>query len=77
MSIELVMLFNHFVLCHHLLLLLSAFPSIRVFSNELLHWEIFNVKIIPEGFFVKLINMDLSEESSTLRAILLLCLASI
>ena len=34
MSIELVMLSNHLILCHHLLLLPSIFPSIRVFSNE-------------------------------------------
>ena len=34
MSIELVMPFNHLILCHPLLLLLSIFPSIRVFSNE-------------------------------------------
>ena len=34
MSIELVMPSNHLVLCHPLLLLLSVFPSIRVFSNE-------------------------------------------
>ena len=33
-SIESVMLSNHFILCHHPLLLLSVFPSIRVFSNE-------------------------------------------
>ena len=26
---------NHFILCHHLFLLPSIFPSIRVFSNEL------------------------------------------
>ena len=35
MSIELVMLSNHLILCHLLLLLTSIFPSIRVFSNEL------------------------------------------
>ena len=35
MSIELVMLSKHFILCHPLLLLLSIFLSIRVFSNEL------------------------------------------
>ena len=35
MSIESVMPSNHLVLCHLLLLLLSIFPSIRVFSNEL------------------------------------------
>ena len=34
MSTELVMLFNHLILCHPLLLLPSIFPSIRVFSNE-------------------------------------------
>ena len=34
MSIELVMPCNHLVLCHSLLLL-SVFPSIRVFSKEL------------------------------------------
>ena len=34
MSIELVMPFNHLILCHLLLLLPSIFPSIRVFSNE-------------------------------------------
>ena len=33
LSIELVMPFNHLVLCHPLLLL-SIFPSIKVFSNE-------------------------------------------
>ena len=35
MSIELVMLSNHPILCHPLFLLPSIFPSIRVFSNEL------------------------------------------
>ena len=34
MSIESVTPFNHLILCHPLLLLLSIFPSIRVFSNE-------------------------------------------
>ena len=34
MSIESVMPSNHLILCHPLLLLLSIFPSIRVFSNE-------------------------------------------
>ena len=34
-SIELVMLSNHFILCHSLLLLHSIFPNTRVFSNEL------------------------------------------
>ena len=34
MSIESVMLCNHLILCHPLLLLPSVFPSIVVFSNE-------------------------------------------
>ena len=34
MSIDSVMLSNHLILCHPLLLLPSIFPSIRVFSNE-------------------------------------------
>ena len=34
MSIESVMLSNHFILCHPLLLLTSIFPSIRVFSKR-------------------------------------------
>ena len=35
MSIVLVIPSNHFILCQHLLLPLSIFPSIRVFSIEL------------------------------------------
>ena len=35
MSIEPVMLSNHFILCHPLCLLPSIFPSIRVFTKEL------------------------------------------
>ena len=41
MSIELVMPSSHLILCRPLLLLLSIFPSIRVFSNEsalLIRW---------------------------------------
>ena len=34
MSDELVMPFSHLILCHSLLLLLSVFSSIRVFSSE-------------------------------------------
>ena len=34
MSIKSVMLSNHLILCRPFLLLLSTFPSIRVFSNE-------------------------------------------
>ena len=35
MSCEMVMPSNHLILCHHLLLLPSVFPSIKVFSNGL------------------------------------------
>ena len=35
-SIESVMLSNHLILCYSLLLLPSVFPSIRIFSDELL-----------------------------------------
>ena len=38
MSIESVMPSNHLILCHPLLLQLSIFPSIRVFSNESVLW---------------------------------------
>ena len=34
LSIQSVMLSNHLILCHSLLLLPSVFPSIRVFSGE-------------------------------------------
>ena len=34
MSVELVMPTSHLMLCRPLLLLLSVFPSIRIFSNE-------------------------------------------
>ena len=34
-SVELVILSKHLILCYHLLLLPSIFPSIGVFSNEL------------------------------------------
>ena len=37
MSMESVMPSNHLILCRPVLLLLSIFPSIRVFSNESAH----------------------------------------
>ena len=37
-STESMMLFNHLIHCHPLLLLPSIFPSIRVFSSELALW---------------------------------------
>ena len=53
MSIELVLLSNHFILCLSLLLLPSIFPSLRAFSNESalrLRWpkyQSFNFSISP------------------------------
>ena len=38
MSIEPVMLSNHLILCHPLLLLPSVLPSIRVFSSDWVAW---------------------------------------
>ena len=55
MSVELVMLSNHLILCHPLILLPLIFPSIRVFPSEsVLHirwpkyWS-FSFSISPEG----------------------------
>ena len=62
MSIESVMLSNHLIFCHPLLLLPPVFPSIRVFSNELaLHirwpkyWS-FSFSISPSSEYSGLIS---------------------
>ena len=62
MSIESVMLSNHLILCHPLLLLPSIFPSIRVFSNDsILHirwpkyWS-FSFSISPSNEYSGLIS---------------------
>ena len=62
MSIELVMPSNHPVLCPLLLLLPSIFPSIRVFSNELVlhirrpkYWS-FSFSISPSNKYSGLIS---------------------
>ena len=62
MSIELVMLSNHLILCLPLLLPPSIFPSIRVFSNEsVLHirwpkyWS-FSFSISPSNEYSGLIS---------------------
>ena len=61
-SIESVMLFNHLILCCPLLLLLSIFPSIRVFSSELIlcirwpkYWS-FSFNISPSNEYSRLIS---------------------
>ena len=62
MSIELVMPSNHSILCRHLLLLPSIFPSIRVFSSEsvlhirwLKYWS-FSFNISPSKEYSRLIS---------------------
>jgi len=62
MSIELVMPCNHLILCRPLLLLPSIFPSIRVFSSELVlhirwpkYWS-FNFSISPSNEYSGLIS---------------------
>ena len=66
MSIESVMPSNHLVLCHPLLHLLSVFPSIRVFSNELafgIRWPFIFLVIINIIItsYSMLHNVDMSE----------------
>ena len=62
MSIALVMSSNHLILCRPLLLLASIFPSIRVFSNELvLHirwpkYARFSFSISPSSEYSGLIS---------------------
>ena len=63
MSIKLVIPSNHLVLCHLLFLLLSIFPSIRVFSNEsvlcsrwLKYWS-FSFSIRPISEYSGLISL--------------------
>ena len=62
MSIELLMPSNHLILCHSLLLLPLIFPSIRVFSNELVlhrrwpkYWS-FSFSISPSNEYSGLIS---------------------
>ena len=62
MSIESVMLSNHLILCHFLLLLNSTLPSIRDFSNELVlcirwpkYWS-FSFSVSPSSEYSGLIS---------------------
>ena len=81
MSIESVMLSNHLILCHPLLLLPSIFPSIRVFSNDsalLIRWPnywSFTVNISPSNEHTGLISprmdwLDLLAVQGTLKSLL-------
>ena len=81
MSIELVMLSNHLILCCPLLLLPSIFPSIKVFSNELAllikwpkYWS-FSFIISPSNEHSGLISfrmdwLDLLAVQGTLKSLL-------
>ena len=81
MSIELVMPSNHLILCCHLLLPPSIFPSIRVFSNELVlhirepkYWS-FSFSIRPSKEYSGLISfrmdwLDLLAVQGTLKSLL-------
>ena len=65
MSIESVMLSNHFILCHLFLLLSSIFPSIRVFSSEsalCIRWSkywSFSFSISPSNEYSGLISFTI------------------
>ena len=65
MSIKSVMTSNHLILCHPLVLLLSIFPSIRVFSKESvlrIRWpkdQSFSFSISPSNEYSGLISFGL------------------
>ena len=81
MSIESGMPSNHLILCHPLLLLPSIFPSIRVFSNELVlhfrwpnYWS-FSFSISSSNEYSRLISfridwLDLLAVQGTLKSLL-------
>ena len=76
MSIELVMLSNHFILCHILLLLSSIFTIIKVFFNEsalLIRWPkywSFSFSISPFNEYSGLISfrVDILAVQGTLKS---------
>ena len=79
MSIEPVMLFNHLIVCHLLLLLSSVFPSIRVFPSELalyIRWpKYWSFSISPSNECLGLISLrinwfDLLAAQGTLKSLL-------
>ena len=80
-SIELMMPYNHLILCRPLLLLPSVIPSIRVFSNEsvpLIRWPkcwSFSFSISPSNEYTRLISfrmdwLDLLAVQGTLKSLL-------
>ena len=84
MSIDSVMPYNHLVLCHTLLFMPSAFPNIRVFSNESVilirqpkYWSFsFNISPsnkYPELTSVRIERFDLLAVQGTLKSLLQHC----
>ena len=77
MSVELVMSSNHLILCRPLLLLPSIFPSIRIFSNELVlgirwpkYWS-FSFSISPSNLIsFRMDWFDLLTVQGTLKSLL-------
>ena len=79
MSVESVIPSNHLILCHPLLLLPSIFPSIRIFSNELvvcIRWsKYWRFSISPSNEYPVLISsrvdwFDLRAVQGTLKSLL-------
>ena len=78
MSVKSVMPYNHLILCHPLLLLLSIFPGIRVFSNESalrIRWPKYWSSISPSNEHPGLISfrmdwLDLLAGQGTLKSLL-------
>jgi len=71
LSTESVVLSNHLILCHPLLLLPSIFPSIRVFSSELAlcirwpkYWS-FSFSISPSSEYSGLISFRIDSKEKT------------
>ena len=81
LSVDSVMLSNHLILCHSLLLLLSIFTTTKVFSNELAlpikwpkHWS-FSFSIHPSSDYSGLVSFrinwfDLHAVQGTLKSLL-------
>ena len=81
MSIKSVIPSNHLILCRHLVMLPSIFPSVRVFSNELVlrirwpkYWS-FSFSISPSSEYSGLVSfrigwVDLLAVQETLKSLL-------
>ena len=79
MSIESVMPSSHLILCHHILLLPSIFPMIRLFSNKSALWimwlKYLSFSISPSNEYSGLISfgmdwLDFLDVQGTLKSLL-------